>query len=77
MMQVGPSYTNLEDYMASLFAEKGITDEFMIPAYNGLAPDCKLEKGDIVFFINFRQDRARQLSHMFKKSKLYSEQSPA
>lgn len=77
MMQVGPSYTNLEDYFADLFSAQQITDEFIIPAYNGLAPDCKLEKNDIVFIINFRQDRVRQLSHMFKKSKLYTEQSPA
>ncbi len=76
-MHVGPSYENVEAYLASQFSEGQITDEFIVPAYNGYAPDTKLEKNDVVIIINFRQDRVRQLAHMFKKSKLYKETSPA
>lgn len=77
MMHVGPSYTHLEEYMAIAFGSQGLTDEFFIPAYNRNSPDTKLEKGDIVFIYNFRQDRARQLSHLIKKSNLYKQESPA
>lgn len=77
MMQVGPAYKDLENYLADQYAAEGKTDEFIVPAYNKLAPDVKLEKGDIVFIFNFRQDRVRQLAHLIKKSKLYDEKSPA
>ncbi len=77
MMHVGPSYDTIEEHMAIGYSEKGITDEFIIPAYNRNSPDTKLEKGDIVFIFNFRQDRARQLSHLIKKSGLYKQESPA
>ncbi len=75
MMHVGPSFDNVETYLASQFSEHQITDEFVIPAHN-IAKDTKIEKNDIVIIINFRQDRVRQLAHMFKKSDLYKETSP-
>lgn len=76
MIQTGPSYENMESYMAKCYSEDDATDEFIKPAYNKLAPDCKLEKDDVVLVFNFRQDRVRQLCHMFKKSKVFKEQSP-
>ncbi|MBQ0045840.1 MAG: 2,3-bisphosphoglycerate-independent phosphoglycerate mutase [Mycoplasma sp.] len=77
MMQVGPSYDDLENYLADQYASGTMSEEFLIPAYNKQAPDVKLGKGDIVFIFNFRQDRVRQLAHLIKKSKLYDEPSPA
>lgn len=76
MMHVGPSFTNPKDYLADDFAINGHTDEFVLPAFNKNEPDTKLQEGDVVFFINFRQDRARQLCHMFKRSPIYKEESP-
>ena len=77
MMHIGPSYTHIEEYMAICYGAKGLTDEFIIPAFNSDNPDTKLEKDDIVFIFNFRQDRVRQLSHLIKKSNLYQQESPA
>jgi 2,3-bisphosphoglycerate-independent phosphoglycerate mutase len=46
---------------------RGETDEFIKPtsvhAHN--QPSLKIEEGDVVFFMNFRSDRARQLSRAF------------
>ncbi len=77
MMQVGPNYDDLENYLADQYASGTMSEEFLIPAYNKQAPDVKLGKGDIVFIFNFRQDRVRQLAHLIKKSKIYDEPSPA
>ena len=45
--------------------EKGMTDEFM-PALIFTHPDeQRVRDGDVVFFFNFRADRARQLSRAF------------
>lgn len=45
--------------------ERGITDEFM-PALIFSQPDeQRIRDGDVVFFFNFRADRARQLSQAF------------
>ncbi len=42
---------------------RGDTDEFVKPIWFNQAPP--IENGDIVFFVNFRSDRARQLSRAF------------
>jgi len=63
-------FTNPIQYVQQCY-DNNITDEFIAPAMNDLAVDCKLEKNDVVFFANFRPDRARQLCHCIKKSKLY------
>ncbi len=45
--------------------DAGVTDEFVAPVVNseGGRPIATLNEGDSVIFINFRPDRARQLSH--------------
>ena len=43
--------------------ERGENDEFVSPTVIGEA--CRIEDGDLVFFFNFRADRARQISEAF------------
>ncbi|AHC40043.1 phosphoglycerate mutase [Mycoplasma ovis str. Michigan] len=71
-----PSFKNLEDYVNSEYS-KGTTDEFINPACSEeyLSSDG-LNKGDIVVFLNFRPDRAKQISHLLVGTKdLYSYKS--
>jgi len=42
-----------------------VTDEFIKPIHNVNADDGKLEEGDAVIFINFRNDRAKELTICF------------
>ncbi len=42
---------------------RGETDEFVKPTL--ISPTATIEDGDVVVFMNFRSDRARQLSHAF------------
>ncbi len=76
LLHKGPSFENIETYLAMEYGQEQHTDEFVTPAYDRFAPDTKIEKNDVVIIINFRQDRVRQLAHMFKKSNLYKETSP-
>lgn len=57
-------YQNSMDYIQSNF-DKGITDEFLIPARKDVSEDNFVKNNDAILFANFRPDRARQLSHMF------------
>lgn len=52
-------------YIDSSYGE-GVTDEFIEPAISSKhdARDLIIEDNDVVVFLNFRPDRARQLSHM-------------
>lgn len=52
-------------YIESSYSE-GVTDEFIKPAISGRynSTDLVIEDNDVVVFLNFRPDRARQLSHM-------------
>ncbi|MDR0858592.1 MAG: 2,3-bisphosphoglycerate-independent phosphoglycerate mutase [Oscillospiraceae bacterium] len=43
--------------------EQGVTDEFVKPIV--IAPEGRVQPGDSVFFINFRTDRARELTRCF------------
>lgn len=47
--------------------DRGETDEFVKPTciHASNVPPIKIEEGDIVIFMNFRADRARQLSRAF------------
>lgn len=71
---VGTDYSNtFEDpvkYIESSYAE-GVTDEFIKPAISSVSAQSELTIGDqdVVVFLNFRPDRARQLSHMLVGSK--------
>ena len=52
-------YDDLIDYIEKNYDE-GITDEFIIPAYN--KSFSKIENGDSLLFLNFRADRIRQIT---------------
>jgi 2,3-bisphosphoglycerate-independent phosphoglycerate mutase len=43
-------------------------DEFLQPMIFGLAEEQRIRDGDVVFWFNFRADRARQLSEAFLKT---------
>ena len=52
---------------------KGISDEFILPAINSnyAINDISLNDNDAVIFINFRADRARELTHCICHSSYY------
>ena len=54
-----PSKALLQQYAG------GTTDEFMPPLVFGYANEQRVRDGDLVIFVNFRADRARQLSQAF------------
>ncbi len=74
MMHIGPSFKDVSEYICNSYKKK-ITDEFIIPAYNVCENGTKLNKNDIVLFLNFRSDRSRQFAHLIKKSNLFKHQS--
>ncbi|MBQ6191222.1 MAG: 2,3-bisphosphoglycerate-independent phosphoglycerate mutase [Bacteroidaceae bacterium] len=41
--------------------DEGVTDEFIKPIHNNTVNGC-IEEGDVVIFINFRNDRAKELT---------------
>lgn len=47
--------------------DRGESDEFVAPTtiHSENNPPIKIQEGDLVIFMNFRADRARQLSHAF------------
>lgn len=47
--------------------QRGETDEFVKPTtiHGSNEPAIKIQDGDVVIFMNFRADRARQISHAF------------
>ncbi|AEG73822.1 2,3-bisphosphoglycerate-independent phosphoglycerate mutase [Mycoplasma haemofelis Ohio2] len=47
----------------------GVTDEFIEPAICSSSLDSVIGDNDVVVFLNFRPDRARQISHMLVGSK--------
>ncbi len=55
------------DAQAALAAayERGEDDEFVQPTVLSGADDARIDDGDSVVFMNFRADRARQLTHAF------------
>ncbi|WP_232500298.1 2,3-bisphosphoglycerate-independent phosphoglycerate mutase [Mycoplasma suis] len=70
-------FENPKEYVSSQY-EKGITDEFISPAASKefISSESGLKEGDQVVFLNFRPDRAKQLSHVLVGSKgLYSHES--
>ncbi len=65
----GNTFDNILDYIDAQL-EAGKKDEFIDPAINK-NKDGLIKDNDSIFFINFRPDRARQLSHLFIGSKLW------
>lgn len=62
-------FSNVIDYVNTQYAN-GITDEFIEPACNKKR-DGFIKDNDAVIFANFRPDRARELTHLLKKSSYY------
>ncbi|OYD26696.1 phosphoglycerate mutase [Mycoplasma testudineum] len=61
-------FSDAKKYVEDQYSQN-ITDEFFIPAYN---PDSfPIKNNDSIIFFNFRPDRARQLTHLFKPSEIY------
>ena len=56
-----------ESFSAALTQQysKGKTDEFLLPLMFAAPNEQRVRDGDVVFFFNFRADRARQLSQAF------------
>ena len=52
------------DYARKCY-EEGTTDEFLKPAIFCEGDEPRIHDGDVVFFTNFRADRARELSRAF------------
>ena len=69
----GVSYVDPEQHILENY-ENGITDEFMTPAYNVNSP--KLASNDGVVFMNFRPDRAIQLSTILTNPTFYPNYTP-
>lgn len=60
----GPTFASADEAIRRSY-EAGITDEFLIPTvHEGLAP---AGPDDLFFFLNFRADRARQLTEALSK----------
>jgi 2,3-bisphosphoglycerate-independent phosphoglycerate mutase len=70
------SFSNPLDYVEESY-KNGISDEFIIPAFNNSYSDeeTAFKNNDSVIFFNFRPDRARELSHLIQKSDLYDYQN--
>ncbi len=57
---VGKQSTDMVQAMEESYAE-GVTDEFIKPIHNASVNGC-IEEGDVVIFINFRNDRAKEMT---------------
>lgn len=68
------TFTSALDYVESQY-QKQITDEFFEPAFDKSANMIK--DHDSIIFFNFRPDRARQLTHFFRPSKIYDYKNSA
>ena len=60
----GHEFNDAYDYIDQEY-KKDHTDEFLYPGYNINHPDSKIKNNDTAIFINFRPDRAIQLSSFF------------
>lgn len=67
----GKQSTDLVKAMEESYAE-GVTDEF-IKAINNSAANGTIEEGDVVIFINFRNDRAKELTQVLSQQDMPEE----
>ena len=72
---IGNSFKDYKEYFKSQYeylptTGKDASDEFIVPAYNELV-DGKIEDGDSIIFMNFRPDRAIQISTIFTNPYFY------
>ena len=67
----GKQATDMVKAMEESYAE-GVTDEF-IKAINNSTVDGTIQEGDVVIFINFRNDRAKELTQVLTQQDLAEE----
>ncbi len=67
----GKQATDLVKAMEESYAE-GVTDEFIKPINNS-AVNGKIEEGDVIIFINFRNDRAKELTQVLTQQDMPEE----
>ena len=67
----GKQATDMVKAMEESYAE-GVTDEF-IKAINNSTVDGTIQEGDVVIFINFRNDRAKELTQVLTQQDLVEE----
>ena len=67
----GKQATDMVEAMEESYAE-GVTDEF-IKAINNSTVDGTIQEGDVVIFINFRNDRAKELTQVLTQQDLAEE----
>ena len=65
---VGKQATDMVQAMQESYDE-GVTDEF-VKAISNSAVNVKIEEGDVVIFINFRNDRAKELTQVLTQQDL-------
>ena len=65
---VGKQATDMVQAMQESYDE-GVTDEF-VKAISNSAVNGKIEEGDVVIFINFRNDRAKELTQVLTQQNL-------
>ena len=65
-MHNGEEFSSIEDSIKTAYSEN-ISDEFINPSFISNTP--VISKNDLIIFFNFREDRARQISKMFKDNK--------
>ena len=64
----GKQSTNMLQAMQESYDE-GVTDEFIKPIHNAAVEGC-IEEGDVVIFINFRNDRAKELTQVLTQEEM-------
>lgn len=66
LITAGEAPFSAPDALSALQAayQRGESDEFVSPTRIGAEP-IPIQPGDVILFLNFRSDRARQLSHAF------------
>ena len=74
-MHEGNTFTDYHEYLKSQYEElvkegKSASDEFVMPGYNPNY-DSKIEDGDSVIFMNYRPDRAIQISTVITNPTFY------
>ena len=77
--RIGNSFDNHRDYLKSQYeylptTGKEPSDEFIIPGYNKNC-DGTINDGDSIIFMNFRPDRAIQISTLFTNPSFYANPS--
>ena len=72
----GPSFTDYKKFFKDQYEElpkmgKAASDEFLIPHFNANC-DGRIEDNDSIIFMNYRPDRAIQISTLFTNPKFYA-----